>query len=151
MIAALALALSLSAPADLTALNDAVNMEGIQQIDQTHAWAPLSEVGWRGDCKNFALEKRKELLAKGYDAKRLIVWLGQERGPHAVLIVDKTWVLDSLQDNVERVGQQHVTLICPAADLAPFVKNDNDLNRCGRGGPMLRPSNAAMIEPRRGW
>lgn len=150
MLAALALALTLSAPADLTAIQTAVNLEGTQSRDQRHAWAPLSEKGWVGDCKDFALEKRKELIAAGYDAKRLIVWLGFERGPHAVLIVDHAWVLDSLQDGVEPLGHQHVSLVCPAADLSTFVKNDNDLNRCG-GGRGVWSVSVPMITPRRGW
>lgn len=129
MIAALALALTLTAPADLTTINDIVNTEGTQRPDMMHQWAPLSEKGWVGDCKDFALEKRKELIAAGYDPKRLVVWLANERGPHAVLVVDRAWVLDSLQTWPERLGHQHADMVCPAHDLSPGERRD-DRSRC---------------------
>ena len=127
---ALILALALTPPADLTAINSAVNDEGTYQRDQRHAWAPLSEKGWVGDCKDFALEKRKELMADGYASSRLVIWLAQEHGTHAVLVVDRQWVLDSQHDAVEALGQQHAALTCPVVNLDQQTPRDNDLDRC---------------------
>jgi predicted transglutaminase-like cysteine proteinase len=124
-----ALALALTPPADLTLVQIDVQARGTYHHDQSHLWAPLSEKGWRGDCKDFALEKRKELMAKGYDPKRLVVWAAWENGPHAVLVVDRRWVMDSQRDGLKPLGQQEADLICPEKDLSMLAK-DNDLERC---------------------
>jgi predicted transglutaminase-like cysteine proteinase len=129
MIAALALALALTAPQDLVEVQNTVQIEGTYRLDQTHTWAPLSEKGWVGDCKDFALEKRKELMAKGYEAKRLVIWAAWENGAHAVLVVDRAWVLDSQRDGIKPLGHQKASLICPETDLSMLAK-DNDLERC---------------------
>jgi predicted transglutaminase-like cysteine proteinase len=129
MIAAIALALALTAPQDLQDVQLNVQIEGTYRLDQTHTWAPLSEKGWVGDCKDFALEKRKELIAKGYAPKRLVVWAAWENGAHAVLVVDRQWVLDSQRDGLKHIGQQKADLICPEKDLSMMAK-DNDLVRC---------------------
>jgi predicted transglutaminase-like cysteine proteinase len=117
-------------PADLAAVQLSVQINGTYRLDQRHAWAPLSEKGWIGDCKDFALEKRKELLARGYGPSRLVVWLAREGALHAVLVVDRRWVLDSQIDAVEPIGRQHADLVCPARDLSMFIGNDNDYGRC---------------------
>lgn len=131
ILAALAAAaLAMAPPAEVATVQLNVQIEGTYRLDQRHAWAPLSEKGWVGDCKDFALEKRKELLARGYDASRLVVWLAHEGALHAVLVVDHRWVLDSLVDAVEPFGHQHAELICAISDLDQQVRNDNDLTRC---------------------
>lgn len=124
-----AIALALTPPADLTLVQADVQARGTYQIDQGHLWAPLSEKGWVGDCKDFALEKRKELMAAGYDPSRLVVWAAWENGPHAVLVVDRAWVMDSQRDGLQPLGHQKAQLICRQTDLSMLAK-DNDLVRC---------------------
>ncbi len=50
-----------------------------------------------GDCKTYAATKRAKLIEAGWARDRLIVWLAlDETGAHhAVLVVDKTTVLDN--------------------------------------------------------
>lgn len=143
------LALALTPPADIAEVQLHVQSAGTQQDSMNNVWGPLSEGGWVGNCVAFALEKRKELIAEGYDPKRLVVWIAREDAPsravsagpladlfankgntHAVLVVDRRWVLDNLVDAVEPMGRQHADLVCPATDLSPQVRNDNDLGRC---------------------
>lgn len=117
-------------PPALLAVQQAVNSRGMP-VDDDASWLPLSDLQWFGNCKNFAMEKRKELIALGYDPSRLALWLGYENGLHAVLIVDHKWVLDSQQVDVQDFGKQSVELICEAKNLSPHVANDDDYKRCG--------------------
>lgn len=76
---------------ELTAINDAVNASIVPETD-----ADLYEVTeyWtypngRGDCEDYALEKRRQLIQRGWDASTLLMTVvRQPNGDgHAVLMV----------------------------------------------------------------
>ena len=62
--------------------------------------------GCRGDCEDFALEKRRRLVEAGFPSASLTMAIGFHEVqffPHAVLLVESskgTWVLDNLYESV---------------------------------------------------
>lgn len=68
-------------------------------------WALPTSTG--GDCEDFALLKKRELIAAGINPQRLFIatTLDARRNPHAVLVFrsdDGDFVLDNLTDSVRR-------------------------------------------------
>lgn len=88
----------------LASVNVHVNATGHYRAERVEHWAPLSEQQWIGDCEDFALEKRKELIAAGLDPKRAKVWVVviDKADEHAVLVVDGAYVLDLRSPIVEQ-------------------------------------------------
>lgn len=95
--------------ARLAHLNGRVNAEIELQSD----WDNLGvEERWsypqdcRGDCEDFALEKRRRLVEAGFPSAALtmaIAFHEVQYFPHAVLLAETTagtWVLDNLQDDL---------------------------------------------------
>lgn len=61
--------------------------------------------GGAGDCEDFALAKKRELIARGFPANRLLLATvhSARTGPHAVLVVrldEGDFVLDNLNDEI---------------------------------------------------
>lgn len=87
-----------------------------EQWGREETWLlPLSEEGVEyGDCEDYALEKRRELLAHGVPADRLSLataW-SELTGLHAVLIVrtsEADYVLDNATPHIARVGATNYT------------------------------------------
>lgn len=125
----------------LNVINDYVN-EHCQFTDQgpDNPWGRCGLKGWKGNCKDFALEKRAELLISGLDPKRLRIWyvLVPDQGHifgHAVLVVDNTWVLDNRFNLVTHRGFQEsrgYEFICPISDknLYDGKSHTDDPHRC---------------------
>ena len=100
----------------LDKINRTVNWEiayerDIDQYGVSEYWA-LPESG-KGDCEDFALEKRRRLLAEGWPASDLRIaacWV-ENGGYHAVLVAvldGDWWVLDNRYDIMWRWDQmQH--------------------------------------------
>lgn len=68
-------------------------------------WALPTQSG--GDCEDFALLKKRELIAAGVSPQRLFIatTLDSQRNPHAVLVFrsdDGDFVLDNLTDSIRR-------------------------------------------------
>jgi predicted transglutaminase-like cysteine proteinase len=95
----------------LVAVNDDVNRRIVSETDQdlynvAEFW---SYPDGRGDCEDFALEKRRQLIQAGWDASTLLMTVVRERNGngHAVLMVRTDrgdLVLDNLDGRV-RVWQ----------------------------------------------
>lgn len=93
--------------AALAAVNAAVNAD-VRFLSDPECWG--LEDYWtypafgRGDCEDYALEKRRRLVAEGLPSAALtmaILHHREEYFPHAVLTVETdagTWVLDNLHD-----------------------------------------------------
>lgn len=89
-------------------INAAVNARYPQRSDrerfgQDDFWAPVDSKG--GDCEDFALRKKRELLDYGVPLSmlRIATVLDNERRPHAVLLVrinGTDWVLDNLVNDI---------------------------------------------------
>lgn len=112
--------------AELNAVDRSINAAIIQTEDvraygQEDYWATPLEDGMaaggraRGDCEDYALEKRRALIARGVPAQALAIAVADTRfGPHAVLLVDTDrgeYVLDSLTGKAmpwNRVGYRWV-------------------------------------------
>jgi predicted transglutaminase-like cysteine proteinase len=101
--------------AQLNAVDRAINGAIIQTADlrtygQDDYWAtpledgPITNGRARGDCEDYALEKRRALIAQGVPVEDLSIAVADTRwGPHAVLLVDTDrgeYVLDSLTGKV---------------------------------------------------
>lgn len=75
----------------LTGINDRVNSTIIPEtdLDQYHVAEFWTYPDGRGDCEDIALEKRRELIANGWDASALLMTVVRERdgNGHAVLMV----------------------------------------------------------------
>lgn len=97
---------------DIAAQLDSVNATVNQEIDFISDWEALGiEDEWdfpdcQGDCEDFALEKRRRLVAAGLPSAALTMAIGFHEVqffPHAVLLVETTrgtLVLDNLYDTV---------------------------------------------------
>ena len=78
-------------------------VEDDRQYGVAEYWALPTRVG--GDCEDFALLKKRELVQQGVDPRRLLIAtaLDRQRNPHAVLVFrsDKgDLVLDNLTDQI---------------------------------------------------
>lgn len=90
------------------AINSQVNhsvrrVEDTDQYGVDEYWALPTRTG--GDCEDFALLKKRELVSHGVDPRRLLIAtvLDRQRQPHAVLIYRSEQgdlVLDNLTDRV---------------------------------------------------
>lgn len=115
----------------LRAVNDQVNsiMRGATDEDVYHVadyWnAPPLVRGVRGDCEDFALEKRRLLIENGIPAAAISIAIVRTRlgEDHAVLIVSSwqgDYVLDNLQHDVRpwrKAGYTWVSRQGPGDDL----------------------------------
>ena len=92
----------------VTAVNAKIN-RSVRSIEDEHQygveehWALPTRTG--GDCEDFALLKKRELVSLGVDPRRLLIAtvLDRQRNPHAVLVYrsDKgDLVLDNLTDQI---------------------------------------------------
>ena len=100
--------LTRSGLADATLVNRRVNrairsVADRQQYGMTEFWA-LPTAG-AGDCEDFALAKKHELVKRGFPANRLLLATVHSRrtGAHAVLILrleNGDYVLDSLHNDI---------------------------------------------------
>lgn len=110
----------------LGAVNRKVNRATREVSDQAQyrkadVWTLPSRRG--GDCEDFALLKKKQLIAMGYDPDRLLLTtvLDRKGGSHAVLIVRTAagdYVLDNLVDSIRpwnRTGYTFLRMQDPTA------------------------------------
>jgi len=102
----------------LESVNRAVNAAIRPQLRATQVW----ELGARqGDCKDYAMNKRAALLARGFPAGALRLAIGHTAGGegHAVLVVRTSagdFVLDNLTDRILPYGETGHTLIAMASN-----------------------------------
>lgn len=92
----------------VSAVNARINhsvraIEDDQQYGVTEYWALPTRAG--GDCEDFALLKKRELMSLGIDPRRLLIAtvLDRQRNPHAVLVFRSAkgdLVLDNLTDQI---------------------------------------------------
>lgn len=96
----------------LASVNRQVNASIRPQVRATQVW----ELGAQaGDCKDYAMNKRVQLIARGVPAGalRLAIGLTAQGQGHAVLIVRTTagdYVLDNLTDQIKPFDQTGHTL-----------------------------------------
>jgi predicted transglutaminase-like cysteine proteinase len=91
------------------------------QYGTDELWALPTARG--GDCEDFALMKKHELILRGVPAGRLLIAtvLDHDRQPHAVLVVraeEGDYVLDNLTDRVvrwDRTGYSFIRIQDPRA------------------------------------
>lgn len=71
----------------------------LQQYQMAERWALPSKMG--GDCEDYALAKKRDLIRTGFPAEQLLIatLLDRKRQSHAVLVV-KTGVQDLVLDNL---------------------------------------------------
>lgn len=131
----LAWACAASSPADLTEkqiahakrVNSAVN-RGVREVtDQSQygiaeRWALPTRRG--GDCEDFALLKKRELVASGLPPQRLLLAtaLDRRRNPHVVLVLrtpQGDLILDNLTEEVVRWSQTGYTFLRMQDPAAP--------------------------------
>ncbi|HCQ67399.1 MAG TPA: hypothetical protein DIU07_20675 [Rhodobacteraceae bacterium] len=79
-------------------------IEDDQQYGVTEYWALPTRAG--GDCEDFALLKKRELVSLGIDPRRLLIAtvLDRQRNPHAVLVFrsdEGDLVLDNLTNQIK--------------------------------------------------
>lgn len=92
----------------VSAVNTSVNrsvraIEDDRQYGVAEHWALPTQTG--GDCEDFALLKKRELVKLGVDPRRLLIAtvLDRQRNPHAVLVFRSAkgdLVLDNLTDQI---------------------------------------------------
>lgn len=92
----------------VTAVNTQVNrsvraVEDDRQYGVAEYWALPTQVG--GDCEDFALLKKRELMSLGVDPRRLLIAtaLDRQRNPHAVLVFRSAkgdLILDNLTNQI---------------------------------------------------
>ncbi|MCB1358580.1 MAG: transglutaminase-like cysteine peptidase [Maritimibacter sp.] len=92
----------------VAAVNSRVNhsvraIEDDRQYGVSEVWALPTATG--GDCEDFALLKKRELISAGVDPRRLLIAtvLDRQRNPHAVLVFRSQsgdLVLDNLTDQI---------------------------------------------------
>src|SRR5688572_14524992 len=86
---------------ELSAVNSAVNRKIRPAAESTDIW---TVGGNRGDCEDYAITKKAQLMARGWPARSLLVALARTRGQqHAVLVVRTTGgdlVLDNLRNSI---------------------------------------------------
>lgn len=89
-------------------------IEDLRQYGQDEVWALPTSRG--GDCEDFALLKKRELIKAGVRAQDLLIAtaLDRRRGSHAVLILrtpQGDMVLDNLTDRILRWDQTGYSFI----------------------------------------
>tara|TARA_B100000678_G_C18094639_1_gene456221 strand:- start:123 stop:704 length:582 start_codon:yes stop_codon:yes gene_type:complete len=101
-------------PARLSVLRDVnriVNrsikpMSDIKQFGKRELWTANAKAG---DCEDFALSKRRALMARGFRPSHLLLTMARRRGEaHTVLVVrtrDGDFVLDNMRDEVLPVNR----------------------------------------------
>ena len=92
----------------ISAVNVRINrsvraVEDDRQYGVAEHWALPTKIG--GDCEDFALLKKRELVLQGVDPRRLLIAtvLDRQRNPHAVLVFRSDTgdlVLDNLTDQI---------------------------------------------------
>ncbi len=101
---------------DLVAVNRSVN-SSIRPVSDRTLYGVKDR--WRvgvakGDCEDYALEKRRRLIAHGWPTSAVLIALGRARGEqHAVLIArtsEGDYVLDNLTNQVLPVRRSSVSL-----------------------------------------
>ena len=105
---------------ELSAVNSAVN----QRIRPAAEGADVWTVGGnRGDCEDYAITKKAQLMARGWPARSLLVALAWTRGQqHAVLVVRTTagdLVLDNLRSSIvgwNETGYRYEKIQSPAKE-----------------------------------
>jgi predicted transglutaminase-like cysteine proteinase len=95
---------------DLEKINRTVNASITSETDEEH-WGVVDRWDYpmdgKGDCEDFALVKRKMLLARGYPRQALLMTVVKDHGGegHAILTIKTTkgdYALDNLSDKVAR-------------------------------------------------
>lgn len=83
----------------------------------------------KGDCEDFALEKRRQLLNAGWPSSALVIGLGRDRWgqDHAVLVVRTTsgdFVLDNQQEGVVPIerSRSRVTSVQSPSNALQFAR-----------------------------
>lgn len=101
---------------ELLTINSAVNRE-IRPVSDASQYGVRDR--WRigvsrGDCEDYALEKRRRLIARGWPSSAVLIALGRTRGQqHAVLIARTTegdYVLDNLTGDVLPLTRAHISI-----------------------------------------
>lgn len=92
----------------VAAVNSQINhsvraIEDDRQYGVADVWTLPTQTG--GDCEDFALLKKRELISHGLDPRRLLIAtvLDRQRNPHAVLVFRSAQgdlVLDNLTDQI---------------------------------------------------
>jgi predicted transglutaminase-like cysteine proteinase len=100
--------LNRSAFSEISRINRSINrsvraVSDSQLYGVSDFWAYPS--GGAGDCEDFALAKKRELVARGFPANRLLLATVHSRrtGPHAVLVLrldEGDYVLDNLTNEI---------------------------------------------------
>jgi predicted transglutaminase-like cysteine proteinase len=132
--------------ARLNLINDQVNTEITYQTDDDHFHLPeywAYPTDGRGDCEDFALEKRRRLVAMGFPRRALLVTIVSLRGDtgniwHAILIA-RTDRGDVILDQRE----EHPTVV--SAWLTPdyryrWVQSQSDPNVYGAWDEDAKPN-----------
>lgn len=84
------------------------------QYGAKEVWSLPSTRG--GDCEDYALAKKHDLIGKGVPAQRLLLAtvFGQRTGSHAVLILrldDGDYVLDNMTDDIKHWSKTKYTFL----------------------------------------
>lgn len=74
----------------------------------------------RGDCEDYVLVKRRQLMAHGWDASQLLITMVQGSEPHVILTARTDrgdFILDNLRDEVlpvEKTSYRYIKMQSPA-------------------------------------
>lgn len=110
--------------AEVSRINRLVNKDIHPQPEP--AGVDVWKVGpWAGDCDDYAMTKRHDLIKAGFGSARVRVAVGVARGQlHAVLVVNlglRFYVLDNLTDEVLPVERSAVRIVSVQSPENPGV------------------------------
>ena len=119
-----------AASGDIMGLADRVNREVNRRVRPTSDQAQYGRVeywtlpGKRGDCEDYALEKKRVLMQAGVRGDQLLLATALDRsgGAHAVLVLrtgSGDYVLDNLTDRIKPWGQTGYTFLRMQDPAAP--------------------------------
>lgn len=115
--------LSSSDLSDLAVVNTRVNDAISPEHDGADVWSPNAAAG---DCEDYALAKRRQLIALGCAPSQLLIAVVEEpsQGAHAVLIArtdQGDLVLDNLTDEIMPWTDTRLTFVSRQSEKLPAM------------------------------
>ncbi len=115
--------LSSASLSDLADVNVQVNNTIAPEHDGGDVWSPNAAAG---DCEDYALAKRQNLIARGWAPSQLLIAVVEEpsQGAHAVLIArtdQGDLVLDNLTDEILPWTDTRLTFVSRQSEKLPAM------------------------------
>lgn len=116
-------ALSSADLSELVAVNLRVNDAITPEYDDADVWSPNAAAG---DCEDYALTKRQQLIARGWAPSQLLIAVAEDPllGDHAVLIArtdQGDLVLDNLTNEILPWSDTRLTFVSRQSEKLPAM------------------------------